>query len=173
MSLKEDIILSELLKDRIRLTAYARAILRDFLASEDFFQAISLKAIRSAMEFNDLEHLSNWLWVVCRSEAIKKLKKNNNAPFVLDNQVLDSIATEFQRTSYIDSEGISQVLERCISKLSSYAQKLVMLRYGQNLTGVKLAQALNKKVNSIYVALSRTHQVLRECMKNQLRSIDD
>ena len=80
---------------------------------------------------------------------------------------------EFQKSSYVDSEEISQMLERCIAKLSSYSNKLIMLRYNNNLTGAKLAQVLNKKVKSVYVALSRTHHALRECMRKQITFTED
>jgi RNA polymerase sigma factor (sigma-70 family) len=157
----------------MKLTAYARSIVYDFHDAEDVYQNVSLKAVRSAAIFNDTQHLVKWSWTVCRTESIKKQEEQNKRPMILDEQILEAIQTEFQKSSPIDSPEVYLILKGCLEKLSSFARQLITLRYCENLTGPNLAQALNRKVKSIYVALSRTHQTLHLCMQKQMHSIGE
>ena len=61
-----------------------------------------------------------------------------------------------------------EALRQCVGKLSDYAQTLVRLRYGNELKGASLAQALNKPINTVMVALSRTNKNLARCVRSQL-----
>ena len=166
MKLTENKIIEVLLKSRMKLTAYIRTIVGDFHCAEDVFQEVSVKAIRSSSQFKDVKHLERWLWVVCRNDALIKHREQKKLPVLIDKDILDTIYEEFQKTNIYDSEDVAIKLERCLGKLTGFSRKLIMLRYRNNLTGQKLAKELNRKVQSVYVALSRTHKTLRECMKS-------
>ncbi len=165
MKITENKILEILLKSRMKLTAYIRTIVGDFHCAEDVFQDVSMKAIRSSEQFKDIKHLERWLWVVCRNDALIKQREQKKLPVFIDKDILDSIHDEFQKTNLYDLNDTEIKLEKCLGKLTGFSRKLIMLRYRKNLTGQKLAKELNRKVESIYVALSRTHKTLRECMK--------
>ena len=48
------------------------------------------------------------------------------------------------------------------------ARKLVDLRYRQNVSGKEVARKLSLPVNTVYVAMSRIHRTLSECVRRHL-----
>jgi RNA polymerase sigma-70 factor (ECF subfamily) len=167
MPLKEDKIVDILFKNRLKLTAYVRSIVCDFHTAEDICQTVSLEAVQSAAKFNDSEHLVRWLWKVCRNQSIKKLSEQKRQPLILDEQILEAVQGEFEKASFLNSSDTYVMLEKCLDKLSAFARRLIKLRYQKNLTGTDLAGALNLKVGSVYVTLSRIHRKLQDCLKEQ------
>jgi RNA polymerase sigma-70 factor (ECF subfamily) len=170
MALKEDQIVEVMLRNRIRLTAFIRAIVCDFHAAEDIFQKVCLSALQSSQAFHDSEHLLKWAWLVCRSESFKYLAKQKKAPVIFDEQILEMIHSESQKPSFLDDPSIYSVLEKCLSLLSSPVKLLLQNRYQHNLTGAELAKVLNRNVKSVYVAISRAHRTLYKCMHERIHA---
>jgi DNA-directed RNA polymerase specialized sigma24 family protein len=83
------------------------------------------------------------------------------------NEMLDLMQAHWEAKGTCDPREMFSRLEKCISKLSSYGKELVYFRYRENLTGQKLADALGRKYSSIYVALSRIHRMLADCIRQQ------
>lgn len=90
-----------------------------------------------------------------------------------DDQILMAIQSEFEQSNHFDSSEAAYFLETCLGRLSSFARKLILLRYRHNQTGVRLAEAMDRKVRYVYVALSRTHRTLKHCMRRQMGAIEE
>ena len=170
MALKDNQIVEVMLRNRIRLTAFIRSIVCDFHAAEDIYQKVCLLALQSSEKFNDSMHLLKWAWLVCRSESLKDLEKRKKAPVIFDEHILEMIQSESQKSSFLDDPNIYTILEKCLSLLSSSVRLLLRKRYTNNLTGAELAKVLNRNVNSVYVAISRAHRALYNCMRKQIRA---
>ena len=170
MALKEDQIVEVMLRNRIRLTAFIRSIVCDFHAAEDVYQKVCLLALQSSEEFNDSHHLLKWAWLVCRSQSLKDLEKRKKFPAIFDEHILEMIQSESQKSSFLDDPNIFSILEKCLSLLSDPVKLLLQKRYKNNLTGVDLAKVLNRNVNSVYVAISRAHRALYNCMREQINA---
>jgi RNA polymerase sigma factor (sigma-70 family) len=126
-----------------------------------------MEAIRSASKFQDLRHLLRWLWTACRSRALNVLRDQNRAVKIFDDKLLDVMQAHWETQGPGHQDEIFSRLEKCISKLSSYGKELVYFRYRENLTGQKLAETLGRKCSSVYVALSRIHRMLANCIRQQ------
>ncbi|MBN2841618.1 MAG: sigma-70 family RNA polymerase sigma factor [Sedimentisphaerales bacterium] len=150
-----------------------RSIVCDFHVSEDLFQKICLLALQAKDRFNDGEHLLKWLWVVSRNESLKYLRDKKKQPVVFDEKLLDLIQNEWQADTFLESPEIQSILEKCISQLSEPVQKMLEQRYRHNLTGAKLAEALERNTKSVYVAISRAHRALYNCMQKKLAPLKD
>jgi RNA polymerase sigma-70 factor, ECF subfamily len=167
MALPEDQILAVTFQNRVKYISYIRSIVCDYHLSEDVFQSVSMDAIRSAAKFQDLSHLVRWLWTACRNRALNELRDQNKTIKVFDNELLDLMQRHWEVEGTCEPREIISRLEKCISKLSSYGKELVYFRYRKNLTGQRLADALGRKCDSVYVALSRMHRMLAECVRQQ------
>jgi DNA-directed RNA polymerase specialized sigma24 family protein len=55
-----------------------------------------------------------------------------------------------------------------MSRLTLRAQQIVTLRYVQGLNGAQVAETLGRKVHTVYVALTRIHGRLRECVQSRI-----
>ena len=56
----------------------------------------------------------------------------------------------------------------CLEQLSPCAQNLVKLRYAEGVSGERLAEVVDRSLNTVYVALSRIHRSLGDCIKQRL-----
>lgn len=170
MALKDDQIVEVIFKNRIRLTAFIRSIVGDYHAAEDIYQRVCVLALQSCEKFNDCTHLLKWTWFVCRSESLKEIKRRKNHPVIFDEHTLELMQSESQKHSFLDDPEIFSILENCLSLLSSPVRLLLHKRYHDNLSGARLAATFQRDVNSIYVAISRAHRALYNCIRKQMHS---
>jgi len=172
MPLEHDHVLRLLLSGRALLLAYIQTIVRDGHLAEDVFQEVSVLALNKRDEIADETHFRGWIRRAARLEALAALRKHERLPSALSEQVLDAL--EAQWDNYDNEWAARRVdaLRQCLGRLTDNAQRLVRLRYHDGISGVALAEQFGKPVNTIYVALSRIHRTLADCVERQLGGVD-
>jgi RNA polymerase sigma-70 factor (ECF subfamily) len=63
-----------------------------------------------------------------------------------------------------------KLLAECMTQLAPQARRAMELRYQQAHKPAEIAKILGWTPNSIYVALSRARDVLKECVEAKLRA---
>lgn len=154
--------------NKIRFLVFIRSIVCDLHSAEDVFQRVCLSAVESSDKYNDIQHLSNWMWQTSRYESIQELQKRKKRPLLLDNHTIEMLELELQKPSMLDHAEILFFIERCMAMLSSSARLLLEKRYHDNMTAATLAKMLNRNVESVYVSLSRAHHMLNACVHRQI-----
>ena len=82
--------------------------------------------------------------------------------------MLDLIESDWPMHENDSSSDTMQALEMCLGKLSPYSRSVIDCRYRDGHTGEKLAEAVGRKVGSVYVQLSRIHRTLADCVRQRL-----
>jgi RNA polymerase sigma-70 factor (ECF subfamily) len=158
-----------LFRDRARLLGYVTAIVRDADLADDVFQEVTLLAMQRAGRIRDVEHLLLWARKAGRYKALEALRAKGGGWLPLDDDVLDALEAEWDAAGS-DAAGSDAAAEqlhdlrRCMQRLSARARRILHLRYSDGLSGLQLAETLTIGVASVYVALSRIHRALRDCM---------
>lgn len=168
MPISHDNLLRVLLAERAKLHAYIWSIVRDEHMTEDIFQEVSLLAVNKRDEINNAEHLSVWLRQAARFESLKVLQKANRKPLGLDDELLEALEAEWRQYDEMASNDMIDALRYCLQKLTPRARRIVKLRYVDGLVGKRLAQLLDVKVHSVYVAVGRIHNTLRQCINRRV-----
>ena len=139
----------------------------DSSLAEDVFQNVSLLVLNKSDLVQDEAAFPGWLRKAARFEALNAVRKEGRGPAPLDEAVLESLEDHWRAQ---DSSNPAPVgaLRSCVQKLAPRAKRLVELRYGENVSGQRLAEKLSQPLNTIYVALSRLHRTLAECVRRQL-----
>jgi RNA polymerase sigma-70 factor (ECF subfamily) len=166
MSISHDQIVRVLMRERVRLLAFIQVLVFDTHTAEDVLQDISALAINKSHEINGEQHLLLWLRQAARNKAMNLRTKHK--PFLFDSTVLDQIESDWVVHENASSSDTMQALEHCVGELSPYARSVIDSRYRDGHTGDKLAQAVGRKVGSVYVQLSRIHRTLADCVRKQL-----
>ncbi|MEM9110049.1 MAG: sigma-70 family RNA polymerase sigma factor [Planctomycetota bacterium] len=156
------------LRERPRLIAYATVILADEHAAEDVFQDVLIIAMQKADEIASPEHLKGWLRLAARNRSLDVRRTRRNHASVLDPSVLDVLENSWSKLDESDTSARVEALRKCIDQLPPKARKVLELRYVQGLTGQQLADRLGRKLSTAYVAVSRVHRTLHECIQNRL-----
>ncbi len=147
--------------------AYALAITGDAHLAEDVAQDAIAIALHDPGQFNDTRHLIAFLRETARRKALESMRKLKRDR-IFDEHILDLIEATWSSFDDADASGRIDALRQCMARLSPYARRILEARYGQGLTGERLAAAVGRRFNTVYVALSRTHQALAECVRRRL-----
>lgn len=168
MAVDQQVVLRALLADRTKLLAYIAAILPDEHLAEDIYQEVSLLAVRKHEQIQDDAHLMAWLRKAARLSALQVRRNQSRRPMLLDAVVLDALESHWNDQGRESSSDRMDMLRTCLEKLKGYPRDLIELRYGEGISGKALADRVGKKVETVYVALSRAHKNLVECVNRGL-----
>jgi RNA polymerase sigma-70 factor (ECF subfamily) len=160
-------IVRALIRDRARLLGYIWAIVRDPHLADDVFQDVTVLAIERAAEINDHTHLTRWARKAARFKALEALRERLPRAVPLDEDVMDLLEAEWAGGDPLAAAEEVDRLRACIDRLSPHARTILGLRYTQGLSGARVAEALNLKVQSVYVALARIHRALGDCLRHR------
>jgi RNA polymerase sigma-70 factor (ECF subfamily) len=156
-----------LLRERIKLLAYIAAIVRDDHLAEDVFQEIAVLAIRKHREIQDQRHFLAWMRLTARHRALKVLRQRKQSLF-LDEELLAQLDQQWAEYDPTPASDLVEALRHCLEELSPYARHLIKLRYADGISGQRLAEAVDRQLNAVYVALSRIHRSLGDCIRRRL-----
>ena len=167
-SLDQEGVARLLLKQRMELTAYIQSIVRDIHMAEDVFQDVCVKAIKHHETFKDSLHLTKWTRRVARNRSIDSLRRKENQNLVLNEEALELLEKDWPTEDEGASPKAIEALRGCMGKMTPYSREILRLRYMEGLAGTQVAETLNRKVDTVYKALTRIHMGLRDCVKRQL-----
>jgi RNA polymerase sigma-70 factor (ECF subfamily) len=168
MAVDQQLVLRALLADRTKLLAYIAAIMPDEHLAEDIFQEISLLAVRKHDQIQDDAHLMAWLRKAARLSALQVRRNQTRRPMLLDAVVLDALESHWDDNARESSSDRMDMLRKCMEKLNGYPRDLIELRYGEGISGTALAERVGRKLQTVYVALSRAHRSLINCVNRGL-----
>ena len=157
-----------LLAERGTLLAYIHSLVRDRHAAEDVFQSVMVAAISKRDEIQDRLHLLKWLRTAARFEALGQIRRNTAQPAGLDDAVLNQLEAHWARHDAHPGSVKADALRHCVDRLAPHARQLLQLRYEDGISGERLAAVVGKSLNTVYVALTRIHRTLADCVRAQL-----
>lgn len=169
MPVTSEQILRLTLRERIRLIAYISTIVQDRHLAEDIFQDLSVDALNKAETINDEEHLQGWLRTAARFRAIDHLRRESRQPMSFSVELIAKLDDAWSTVDPEPANDSLEALRDCLGKMSPRARRLIELHYVDGLKGKAIADKMQRTTNAIYVAMSRVHQTLRECVKLRLR----
>jgi RNA polymerase sigma factor (sigma-70 family) len=105
--------------------------------------------------------------------VIDALRRINAQPKVFDTDVQNLLDVEWSAFDSTESSELIDALQQCVQKLSPYARRLIELRFHAGLSGTELAHAVQRTVNIVHVALTRTYKTLSECIRKRTEKVSD
>ena len=168
MSLCQEEVVHRLLSDRVKLLAYIRTIVLSRHAAEDIHQEVVVEALKQADLIDGPDHLFAWARRVAKFKAFKYLRSQQRQPQHFDPDVLELLEPVWDFESAAIPRSMVDALGTCLRELPPRSQKLVQMRFTDQLNGAQISQALGLKLQSVYMALSRIYRVLDDCVKRRM-----
>ncbi|MBI1375232.1 MAG: sigma-70 family RNA polymerase sigma factor [Phycisphaera sp.] len=168
MALPHDQIVRVLMRHRVQLLAFIRAIVSDVHLAEDILQDVSALAIQKSDAIDGEDHLLPWVRQAARYKAMNALAKRSRQPRAFGDKTLDLIEADWAAHDTAASNDTLDALEQCVERLSPYSRSILDARYKQGHVGDQLAEAVKRKTASVYVQLSRIHNALADCVRRRL-----
>lgn len=123
-------------------------------------------------KFNDFEKGSDflaWAKTIARYKTFEFLRKNQREKVVFSAQIAELIDRESQdRTANYDEW--LDMLRQCISRLQHIDQRLLQIRYYENISITAIAKRFGCSFQKIYRDMARINDSLVHCIRLKIRS---
>ena len=166
MDLEPDTIVQVLLRERLRVTALAAAVVRDVHAADDIFQQVVLAALEVAARFRDTDHVLAWSFRAARHRALDLARSRRLQS--LPEEVLDLLESRWVDASLAAETDRGEALHRCMGRLGSPARELLQMKYVEGLSAATIADRQRRTAGAVYQNLCRIHRMLRECVERDM-----
>ncbi len=154
-------------KDARWIFSYILMLVPNKVDAEEVFQETSLTLWQKFSEFIPDSNFRAWAIKVAHYKVLHYRAKRKSSPLLLDDTVLEAIhGTAATMTDRLDD--LHWALEKCRSKLSDDDRNMLDRRYEPNATTKTVADELGRSPRSIYRTLDRIHQVLYECIRQEM-----
>ena len=161
-------ITATLLRERLALTAYIATVTRDFHLAEDIFQEVCVKAVGKSADYESPAHLMNWARVAGRHRAIDILRTRDGKVIGLTEEMLAALEPVWPEGDSAQGSPALEALRKCVERLTPNNREIVRLRYFEGRAGADVAEAMGRKLETVYQALARIHKSLAECVRQRL-----
>jgi RNA polymerase sigma-70 factor (ECF subfamily) len=168
MALDRDAQIRVLLGRRAAVLGYILAIVRDPHLAEDVFQNVGVVALSKPGAFENEAAFLGWVYQTARFESLAAARKRSRAPCPLGEGALDLLHDAWVEESRRGDEDVLDALRACLRRLTPRARRLIDLKYGQEASGRRIADSLERPINTVYVALSRIHRALAACVQQRM-----
>ena len=153
------------------IRAYVISLLPGLAEAEDVIQNTNEVLWTKRESFEIGTNFKAWALTTARFQVMalqQTLKKENRAP--LDEDVFNLIAEQAEQKNTDELNQKLYDLNDCISLLQIKDQQLVLHRYWKKSNLEQYANALNRSVGSVKVALFRVRKNLRDCLERKARA---
>lgn len=168
MPVSHDAIARVQMRNRAKLYSYIWSIVHDEHVAEDVMQDVYALALKKCDEIDDEEHLLNWTRKAARLTALRALRERHKSPVFLSDTTLDLLEQDWADMDSEDPSTMIEALRKCMGFLTPRAKQMVKMRYVDGIRCTDMAKTLNHKVESVYVAMSRIHRTLSNCIRSRI-----
>ncbi|MBI1372361.1 MAG: sigma-70 family RNA polymerase sigma factor [Phycisphaera sp.] len=165
MSMDQDSVVRWLLKEQPMVLAYIRGVVGDEHLADDVFQNLTVLALHKHAEIEDDEHLPGWVRNAARYEALNLVRKRGRQRLVINTDAMELLNAEWESYDTTPGGAVVDTLRKCMEHLTPNARKMVELRYIQGMSSGAVADALQRRADSVYRALIRIRKTLAECIR--------
>jgi RNA polymerase sigma-70 factor, ECF subfamily len=156
-----------LLRERLPLVGFISSVTRDFHIAEDIYQDVCVKAVARASEYESPLHLMNWARLMGRRRGIDVLRARDGKIVGLSEEMLAALEPVWPHGDEASTPAV-EALRKCLERLTANNKEIVRLRYFEGRSGIEVAGALGRKLDTVYQALARIHKTLGECVRQRL-----
>ena len=151
---------------RHRLYAASDKILKDHHRVEDVVQDVFMRLHKQ--DYSKIEnHITEWLFTVCRNCSIKQYHKKNRYVFVEDTEELDCIDESASAPEEMMQGELIKALMKLTKKLSKNQQKALKLKFNKDCNYAVIAKKLKTTTGNVGFMLSTAISKLKKLLDKE------
>ena len=147
------------------LLRYTISLLGNEQDARDVVQEASIHLVRKAGDYDPEKPFLPWACRFAYYEVLKFREKNRRLPTLLDDDVLEILATE--QADRLPRDERSEALGHCLSQLPDKDQKLLELKYNQELPSEDLCEKSGMSRRSLFRHLQSLRDSLYACIRRE------
>lgn len=154
-----------------RILSYLHALLLNWNDAEDVFQETCLVLWQKFDDFESGTSFLAWALRIAQHKALNYRKKQaRRAAF--NAELSDSLLLEIAARSEETTTANLAALSGCIDKMAQNDQRLVKLRYIEQIPIRQLADAMGRSPESVHNSLHRIRNGLLDCIRREINHAD-
>lgn len=153
--------------DAERIKAYVFALMRDWDASQEVFQQVSISLWERFADYDPAHPFLAWALGIARHKALHEWRRQRRQLPVLSPEamaVLEPVWVE--ESAGIDSE--TAALNQCLERVDGSARRLLDLRYRDDLPLADIAGRTGQSLSAVTKTLARLRDRLADCVRGRL-----
>jgi RNA polymerase sigma-70 factor (ECF subfamily) len=162
-----DEFLKRLLQHEADLRAFIGSLVRDRHACDDVFQEVAVVLWQQAEAYDPRRSFGAWARGIAANKVLQRRHQDRRFPLVFSPETIQAVLDAFGRTEDAVADR-RDALAQCLKRLPELPRRLLALRYGEGLAVEAIARQMNRTLDAIYQALSRTRAALQECIRRRL-----
>jgi RNA polymerase sigma-70 factor, ECF subfamily len=145
-----------------KIFKYISYRINDKFLAEDITSTVFEKALTKFDQYNaEKAAMSTWIFRIARNTLIDHYRANSREHTVQLDEALDTPENNQSPEQAVIEEEESQMLKRCIAKLSPPEQEIVSLKFSAEMTNRQIAATLGLTESNVGVILYRAVRKLR------------
>ena len=162
-----DQILRLLIRHNGMLSGYIYSLVEDWTVVEETLQETAVFICNHWEDFTPGTNFGAWARTIARNRCREILHKEHR-----QYKMADSLADHIEEAAWDEygdySPSRKQALTQCLKELPSRYRAIIDMRYVKGCNCSKIAEAMEKSLESVYMTLTRIRRFLKKCIENKL-----
>lgn len=151
--------------------AFIRSITPQLADAEDILQETARQVATRFDEYDQSRPFAPWAMGIAKYKVLEWRRKQAKGAVLLEEDAIDAIHFSYTERAE-DWPEVGRAIDLCLKKASPAAEKLLVLRYLENLKPAEIARRLDSSANSVSVRLTRARTALRDCIRRRLKEAE-
>ena len=147
--------------------AFIRSVTPQLADAEDILQETARLVASRFEEYDPSRPFGPWAMGVAKYKVMEWRRDQKKVAMLFDEEAIEAIHFSYSERK-VDWDERRRAIDLCLKKASPAAEKLLKLRYIEDLKPAEIAKRLNTTANSVSVRLSRARDALKECLEKRL-----
>jgi len=147
-----------------RILSFLFVMVHNEADAEDILQDTAATMLEKFDTFEPGTNFTAWGIIIAKNKALNFIRKNAKMRPLFHNSFYTHVAELETREDerYSDRDA---ALDKCLKQLEESDQKILQMRYQQELPMNKISELLGRSKTGIYHTLARIHSVLHRCIQ--------
>lgn len=147
-----------------RINSYILTLVPHYSDAADIMQETSKVMFSKFSDFESGTDFLAWGLTIAHYRVLEyRNKKKRRKEVLLDDHIVENLHAEIVKRQDVSGE-YQSLLKKCFALLETGDQRIILLRYHENLRIKDVAERLGKTVQSVYRNVARIQEVLRRCI---------
>ena len=148
--------------------AFIRSVTPQLADAEDILQETARQIATRFDEYDTTRPFGPWAMGVAKYKVMEWRRRQKKAALLFDEDAIEAIHFSYTDPK-VDWGETGHAIDLCLKKASPAAEKLLVMRYLEDLKPAEIAKRTQSTANSVSVRLSRARDALRDCIERRLK----
>ncbi|MEM1297130.1 MAG: sigma-70 family RNA polymerase sigma factor [Verrucomicrobiota bacterium] len=150
--------------------AFIRSVTPQLADAEDILQETARQVASRFDEYDPERPFGAWAMGVAKYKVMEWRRCQKKAALLFDEEAIEAIHFSYTAPS-ADWRETGWAIDHCLRKASPAAERLLIMRYLEELKPAEIARRTESTANSVSVRLTRARDALKQCLERRLKEV--